>query len=106
MPKPRQPRTRAFDVRDLPSMPQPRVPAADDFAWDPLHGQRTGKLPDGDGFYLRLIENCILVVTVVLSPVCKIGKLPARGDLFDHMRDRDRPDDFGPDLAATVAPPH
>lgn len=81
-----RPRTRTFDSRDLPAPIHPATIQRDDFPWDPLHGQRFAKLPDGP-FVLRLSDNCMVVILVMLIPTCKIGKLPARGDLFRHMGD-------------------
>jgi hypothetical protein len=39
---------------------------------------------------IHLGDQCALVLFVVVPMVgCTLDKVPARGDLFDHMRDHD-----------------
>jgi hypothetical protein len=40
---------------------------------------------------INLNDRCALVAALMFLPVCQFGKIPARGDLFDDMRDPDRP---------------
>ena len=39
------------------------------------------------GTLIRLNDRCVLVFAVMVLPICQIGKIPARGDLFEHMDD-------------------
>ncbi|HLY53142.1 MAG TPA: hypothetical protein VKQ31_09045 [Steroidobacteraceae bacterium] len=44
----------------------------------------------GGAIALHLGDQCALVVLVIIPMVgCTLDKMPARGDLFDHMHDRD-----------------
>jgi hypothetical protein len=40
---------------------------------------------------INLNDRCMLVAALMFLPVCQFGKMPARGDLFDGMKDPDRP---------------
>jgi hypothetical protein len=40
---------------------------------------------------INLNDRCALIAALLFLPVCQFGKIPARGDLFDGMKDPDRP---------------
>jgi hypothetical protein len=64
-----------------------RTPRPPEFHWDPVHTNRVVAL-EGGGALIRLNDNCELVIAVVIPLIgCTLGKIPARGDLFEHMRD-------------------
>lgn len=68
------------------SPPQgPAAPPA--FGWDYARTHRLEELPEG-GTLINLTDRCALVVYVLLIPVCKIGRMPANGLLFEHIHDR------------------
>jgi hypothetical protein len=65
----------------------PRVPHALPFHWDRAHTQGVEPLATG-GTLVHLSERCALVLYFVIPMAgCVLGEIPARGDLFDHMRD-------------------
>ena len=39
------------------------------------------------GTLIWLNERCAIVISGMIFPVCSIGKIPVRGDLFEHMDD-------------------
>jgi hypothetical protein len=41
----------------------------------------------GGGMVIHLNDRCIVVLMPFPMPFCGIGKIPIRGDLFDHMHD-------------------
>lgn len=58
-----------------------------EFGWDHAHTHRIEAL-EGGGSILWINDRCFIVMAGVIPfPVCGIGKIPPRGDLFDHMRD-------------------
>jgi hypothetical protein len=58
-----------------------------EFGWDHAHTHRIEAL-EGGGSILWLNDRCFIVMAGVIPfPMCGIGKIPPRGDLFDHMRD-------------------
>jgi len=57
-----------------------------EFAWDRTHTQRIEPI-EGGGMLIRLSDHCVLVVFPLPFVGCGIGKIPVRGDLFDHMHD-------------------
>jgi hypothetical protein len=64
-----------------------QAPRPPEFHWDPVHANRVVPLAGG-GTLVRLNDNCALIISVVIPLVgCTLGKIPARGDLFEHMRD-------------------
>lgn len=64
--------------------PAPHPPK---FHWDPVHANRVEPI-EGGGTLIRLNDNCELVISVMIPLVgCALGKIHARGDLFEHMRD-------------------
>ena len=65
--------------------PAPRKPAQ--MAWDYAATHPIETLPQG-GILIHLGDQCVLVLIPFPMVGCAIGKLPASGDLFDHMRDK------------------
>ena len=64
---------------------KPRRPQ--DFGWDLAHTQRVETLPEG-GVLLRLSDRCVMIIGLpFVLPLCKFGRIPARGDLFKHMEE-------------------
>ena len=63
-----------------------------EFGWDRSKTHQVEALPQG-GTVIHLNDRCALVLSGFLLPVCKIGKIPARGDLFEHMGDSHDPDE-------------
>jgi hypothetical protein len=58
-----------------------------EFGWDHAHTHRIEAL-EGGGSILWINDRCFIVMAGVIPfPMCGIGKIPPRGDLFDHMRD-------------------
>ena len=57
-----------------------------EFAWDRKHTQRIESI-EGGGILLHLSDHCVLLVFPLPFVGCGIGKIPARGDLFEHMHD-------------------
>jgi hypothetical protein len=57
-----------------------------EFGWDRTHTQRIESI-EGGGILLHLSDHCVLLVFPLPFVGCGIGKIPARGDLFDHMHD-------------------
>jgi hypothetical protein len=61
-----------------PAKPQP------EFGWSHSRVHRIEPLEQG-GLLVWLNDRCAIVISVLAMPICKIGKKPARGDLFEHM---------------------
>jgi hypothetical protein len=58
-----------------------------EFGWDHAHTHRIEAL-EGGGSILWINDRCFIVMAGLIPfPMCGIGKIPARGDLMDHMRD-------------------
>lgn len=77
--------------RDLVSRGNERVRAkpaspAPEFAWDRAHTQRIEPLPTG-GTLIHLNDRCVIVLSGLIMPACTLGRIEARGDLFEHMND-------------------
>jgi hypothetical protein len=70
----------------FPKAPTP-PPAVPKFGWYYAGTHRIEELPGG-GTIINLTDRCAVVVYVLLIPVCKIGRIPANGDLFKHIHDR------------------
>jgi hypothetical protein len=66
-----------------------------EFGWDQSQIHRVEALPEG-GTIIHLNDRCSLVLNGFILPVCKIGKIEARGDLFEHMGDAPLSDDSLP----------
>jgi hypothetical protein len=76
----RRQRKPAPDPRFTRPTPRP------EFGWDKSKTNRIESLPEG-GTVIHLNDRCALVLSGLLLPACKLGKIPARGDLFEHMGD-------------------
>ena len=60
---------------------------APEFGWDHARTHRVEAL-EGGGSILWINDRCFIVLAGMIPfPMCGIGKIPVRGDLFDHMRD-------------------
>ena len=57
-----------------------------EFGWDRKHTHRIEPI-EGGGILLHLSDHCVLLVFPLPFVGCGIGKIPARGDLFEHMHD-------------------
>lgn len=75
----------------LPTSPE--TPSKPEFGWQRWRLHRVEALPQG-GLVVHLNERCVLVISALLIPACGIGKIPARGDLFEHMHDAPEPGDW------------
>lgn len=68
-------------------MPSPSVPEAPQFRWDYA---RTHRLESSAlGLNINLNDRCSLLISLYMMAImggCKIGELPAHGDLFMQMR--------------------
>ncbi len=57
------------------------------FGWNHARTHRVEEL-SGGGLLININDRCAVVVMLIFPfPACKIGKMPARGDLFEHMQD-------------------
>lgn len=63
-----------------------------EFGWDQSKTHRIQSLPEG-GTVIHLNDRCSLTLNGFIIPMCKLGKIPARGDLFDHIGDAPASDD-------------
>ena len=58
-----------------------------EFGWDHARTHRVETI-EGGGSMLWINDRCFIVMYGVIPfPMCGIGKIPVRGDLFDHMLD-------------------
>lgn len=57
-----------------------------EFAWNRTSTERV-QVIDGAGILVRINDRCAVMISVMVMPACKIGKIEARGDLFEHMND-------------------
>jgi hypothetical protein len=64
---------------------QPQKPAQ--LAWDHAATHRVESLPQG-GLLIHINDNCVLLLFPLPLVGCGIGKHPANGDLFEHMREK------------------
>lgn len=80
-------RARAFGVpqTDLGRRMFAKPERAPPFAWAAT-AQRIEPL-EGGGMLLRLSDRCSIALTPLPFPVCSLGKIEARGDLFEHMHE-------------------
>jgi hypothetical protein len=60
--------------------------AKPEFGWSHSRVHRIEPMESG-GFIVWISDNCFIVIGVMAMPMCKLGKKPARGDLFEHMDD-------------------
>lgn len=57
------------------------------FGWDHARAHRVETM-EGGGSMLWINDRCFLVMYGVIPyPMCGVGKIPVRGELFDHMGD-------------------
>lgn len=61
------------------------------FGWDYAATHRIESIPGG-GLAVNLNDNCELILFPLPFIGCAIGKKPANGDLFKHMRDPSQAD--------------
>jgi len=70
-----------------------------EFGWDHARAHRVETM-EGGGSMLWINDRCFFVMYGVIPyPMCGVGKIPVRGDLFDHMGD---PKAQGPNANNTV----
>jgi hypothetical protein len=62
-----------------------------DFGWDHSHTHRVETI-EGGGILIHINDRCVLVLFPLPFAGCGIGKIPVRGDLFDHMHDEPQAD--------------
>lgn len=55
-----------------------------EFGWDHSHTHRVEAI-EGGGILIHINDHCVLVLFPLPFGGCGIGKIPVRGDLFDHM---------------------
>jgi hypothetical protein len=69
-------------------MPAPKVPERPQFRWDYA---RTHRLESSAlGLNINLNDRCSLLISLYMMAIiggCKIGEMPAHGDLFTHLKD-------------------
>jgi hypothetical protein len=56
------------------------------FAWNHAATHRVEELPNG-GLLINLNDRCAIAWVIFPFPVCKVGKIPVRGDLFQLRKD-------------------
>jgi hypothetical protein len=54
------------------------------FGWSHAATHRVEEIPTG-GLLINLNDRCSIVWVMFPFPFCKVGKIPVRGDLFQHM---------------------
>jgi hypothetical protein len=57
-----------------------------EFHWSHSATHRVELFPEG-GFLVNINERCAIVVLIFPMPFCRVGKIPAHSDLFEHMDD-------------------
>jgi len=62
----------------------PQPPKAHQFGWSHARTHRVEPIPGG-GFLININDRCAIVVALMFLPICKVGKIEARGDLFHNM---------------------
>jgi hypothetical protein len=62
-----------------------------EFGWDRSHTHRVESL-EGGALLIHINDRCVVVLMPFPLPFCGIGKIPARGDLLDHMHDEPQAD--------------
>lgn len=71
---------------------EPESDTKPEFGWYHARTHRIEAL-EGGGSILWLNDRCFIVMAGLIPfPMCGIGKIPARADLFDHMHDAPAPD--------------
>jgi hypothetical protein len=56
------------------------------FGWSHAATHRVEEIPTG-GLLININDRCFIAWVIFPFPLCKVGKMPARGDLFQHMKD-------------------
>jgi hypothetical protein len=56
------------------------------FGWNHAATHRIEEIPTG-GLLININDRCVIAWVVFPLPFCRIGKIPVRGDLFEHMQD-------------------
>jgi hypothetical protein len=69
-----------------------------EFGWDRKHIHRVKSI-EGGGIVIALSDHCVLVLLPLPLGGCGIGKIPVRGDLFDHMQDAPQADGISKNTA-------
>ncbi len=64
----------------------PKAAPAPPFHWYRANTRRFEPLKNG-GMFINLSDNCALIIFPFPLLGCTLEKIPAGGDLFDHMRD-------------------
>jgi hypothetical protein len=64
----------------------PDRPRKPEFGWDHSHTHRVESI-EGGGIAIHMNDHCTLVLLPLPLVGCGIGKIPARGDLFEHLHD-------------------
>jgi hypothetical protein len=67
-----------------------------EFGWSHSRIHRIEPMESG-GFIVWISDNCFIAISVMAMPMCKLGKKPPRGDLFEHMDDPPTPGDWKDD---------
>jgi hypothetical protein len=70
------------------AVPSPGSPprTTPEFRWSRSRTHRIEAI-EGGGFLVWINDRCAIVITLLAMPVCKVGKIPVHGDLFEHMDD-------------------
>ena len=76
--------------RDATPKPKP------EFGWSHSRIHRVEPM-EGGGFMVWISDNCFIAIGLMAMPMCKLGKKPPRGDLFEHMNDAPTPGDWKDD---------
>jgi hypothetical protein len=82
--------TRSFG---MPESSDAKPVPSEEFGWSHARTHRVEPLPDG-GFVLNITDRCAIVFVLIPLPFCRVGTIPARGDLFRHMHDPAQPGDW------------
>jgi hypothetical protein len=61
-----------------------------EFGWDYAATHRVEELPTG-GLLFNINDRCVIVWAILPLVGCRIGKITARGDLFNHLKDAPEP---------------
>ncbi len=57
-----------------------------EFGWNHAATHRVEAIPAG-GVLININDRCAIAWLIFPVPVCRIGKIPVRGDLFEHLKD-------------------
>jgi hypothetical protein len=78
-------RDRGFTAHDASRNLAPPLPPRPEFHWNSAQTDRIEPIPGGTIIHLN--DRCVLVISGLIMPACSLGKIEARGDLFEHMHD-------------------